>query len=446
MKIFKNALQKELFMFSIPLLLSMLTQQLYSAVDSMIVGMNLGVNELSAVGNGATIALSFTIISGAIEMSSDVIISRLYGQKDLKSIAKWSVNLMTYTLLGMGLFSFLGILFIEPIMAMLNIPSDISELVKIYSTIYMAGLPLIGLYDVSRAILISLDESKLSFYYIFSSSLLNIILDIVFIRYFHMGVMGAAIATVISQIILLIISVSYLFKKIKGYTDKPLKPIFCINDIKDLLTIAFPTFLQQCGVTAMYLFLQAFVNPFGSQIASGYVAISRVMGIARQCLVAFSMTASIYAARFIASDNKKDLKETLFFTIKLTTLYDIIIGIIFIFLNRPICALFFDVEVYSEGYIFFKTYLICSIFMMFTSGYKFIFEGVLRSALKMKEFLCSTITDMGLRILVTYLLLDIVSDHALWMGETIARTSGCIISFLFLFIYLKQNNILKRHS
>ena len=333
MKLFKNALHKELFMFSIPLLLSMLTQQLYSAVDTMIVGMNLGINELNAVGNGATIATSFFIISGAIEMSSDIIISRAYGQKDFKSIAKWTKSLIFYTLIGVGLFSLTGIFFIEPIMHMLQIPIEITHLVKLYSVIYIAGLPLIGLYDVVRAILISLDESKLSFYYIFASSVLNIILDIVFIRYCSMGVAGAAIATVLSQTILLAISLIHLLKKIKPYSDELFKFNVNKNDIKYLLSIALPTVFQQCGVTAMYLFLQAFINPFGNQIASGYVAVSRVMSIARQCLVAFSMTSSIYAARYLASNNNKLLKETLFFILKITTIYDIFIGILFIFFN-----------------------------------------------------------------------------------------------------------------
>jgi Na+-driven multidrug efflux pump len=213
-----------------------------------------------------------------------------------------------------------------------------------------------------------------------------------------------------------------------------------------MLSIALPTAFQQCGVTAMYLFLQAFINPFGNQIASGYVAMSRVMSIARQCLVAFSMTASIYSARYLASKDYDSLKEALFFILKITTIYDILVGIIFIFFNKPICSLFFDITANIEAFRFFKTYLICSVFVMFTSGYKFIFEGILRSALKMKQFMISTVFDMGSRIVVTYLLLSIVNDHAFWMGETIARTSGCILAFIFLFSYFKQNNILKKHS
>lgn len=446
MKLFKNALHKELFMFSMPLLLSMLTQQLYSAVDSMIVGMNLGIHELNAVGNGATIATSFFIVSGAFEMSCDVIISRFYGQKDYKNIAKWIKNITFYTLTGVGFFSLIGVFFIEPIMNMLSIPLDIRHLVKLYSVIYIAGMPLIGLYDVVRATLISLDESKTSFYYILASSLFNIVLDIIFIRYFSMGVAGAAIATVLSQAILLIISLTHLLKKIKTYDNEKYKLSICKEDIKYLLSIALPTAFQQCGVTAMYLFLQAFINPFGNQIASGYVAMSRVMSIARQCLVAFSMTASIYSARYLASKDYDNLKDSLFFILKITTFYDIIIGVIFIFFNKPICSLFFDIGVNNEAFVFFKTYLICSVFMMFTSGYKFIFEGVLRSALRMKQFMFSTGFDMGSRIVVTYLLLSIVNEHAFWMGETIARTSGCIFSFIFLAQYFKQNNILKKHS
>lgn len=446
MVLFKNSLHKELFMFSIPLLLSMLTQQLYSAVDTMIVGMNLGILELNAVGNGATIATSFFIVSGAFEMSCDVIISRFYGQKDYKSITKWVKNIIFYTLAGVGFFSLIGVSFIGPIMNMLSIPLEIRHLVQLYSVIYIAGMPLIGLYDVVRATLISLDESKISFYYILASSLLNIVLDIVFIRYLSMGVAGAAVATVLSQAILLVISLTHLLKKLNTFDHEKYKFVVCKEDIKYLLSIALPTAFQQCGVTAMYLFLQAFINPFGNQIASGYVAMSRVMSIARQCLVAFSMTASIYSARYLASKDYDSLKEALFFILRITTIYDILVGIIFIFFNKPICSLFFDITANIEAFRFFKTYLICSVFMMFTSGYKFIFEGILRSALKMKQFMFSTGFDMGSRIVVTYLLISIVNDHAFWMGETIARTSGCILAFIFLFNYFKQNNILKKHS
>ena len=350
---------------------------------------------------------------------------------------KWQ-KIIINTFIGVLIISSIGILFIDQIMILINVEESIMHLVKTYSTIYILGLPFIGVYDVARAIIISLNNSKKSFYYMLSSSLLNIILDIVFIRYLHMGVAGAAIATVIAQIFVLCFTLRYLYKTLHKYPDFSLKPVVNKDDCIYLLRIALPSMLQQTGVTFMYLALQSFVNPFGEEIVSGYVAMSRIMGLFRQCIVAFSATIGVFSARFIASNDYIHLKESHRYVNKLSILFNIIAGMIFIFLNKQMAQLFFDIEIHQEAFIFFRTYLICSVFVNFTSAYKFIQESILRSALKMKEFIYSCMGDMIFRVIITYILIFMINDHAFWLGETLARTLGAIISGYYIIKYYKE--------
>ena len=204
----KNPFHKKVFFFSIPIILSMFTQQFYNVADTMIVGQFLGVDELAAVGNAGTIVMLFIVVSGGIELSSEIIFSRYLGKKDLQKIANGSINIIAIALTISITLVALGFLCLPTLYRWIHLPNELIPFTNAYIMTYMIGVPFIYVYDISRAIITALGDSKHCFYFVFGSSLLNIILDLLFICVFHLGVFGAALATIIAQALFMFVAFS----------------------------------------------------------------------------------------------------------------------------------------------------------------------------------------------------------------------------------------------
>lgn len=433
MQLFQNkSLEKKLFFFSIPLILSLVTQQLYGIVDMIIVGKYLGADELAAVGNASNIVILFIVVSGGIELAVEIIFSRYIGKKDEESIAKGAVNMLVFGCI-VGIFLAVAGFFILPsLFEIMNIPAKLVGFVRTYSYIYMLGVPAIYMYDISRAMITSMGDSKKSFYLIFSSTILNILLDLVFILVFKMGVAGAAFATILAQILMMAVSCRLLYQKIRKNPYFTFKPSIQIDQLKEILHVALPSIFQQFVITVTSLFLQALVNPFGREIIIGYVAVTKISTITRLVVAAFSQTLSIYSAQMFAGKKYQELKRTYRFLVQVSLIYTAGVILVLLLFPEQLCSLFFDVSKHSAGYDFFRVYLHCSLISFAVCIFKFMNENLLRSALEMKEYLVCNIGDLLLRLAVTYALLSPLGTNVFWVGELLGRLFAVAVSFYYL--------------
>ncbi|MGC6768232.1 MATE family efflux transporter [Enterococcus sp. LJL51] len=434
----ETALNKKLFFFSLPLIGSLLTQQLYSAADMVIVGQLLGAAELAAVGNASTIVLLFIVISGGIELAVEIIFSRYLGQKDERSLAKGTMNILTFGLLLGILLAVIGVFALPSLFDLLKIPTELIPLARSYSLIYLLGVPSIYVYDISRAMLISLGEANKSFYLILSSSLLNVFLNIFFLQVLHLGVAGAAWGTILSQGLLMCVSIRLLYQKSRKNPYFKFSFVLDFAQLKELSHIAVPSIFQQFVITVSSMFLQAFVNPFGNEVIIGFIAVTKVLSISRIVISGFSQTLSIFSARMFAGKKLAQLKQTYTFLTKISLLYSGVVIIIFFLLSRPLCDLFFDSSSHSAGFHFFRTYLLFSSGSLLMTVFKFMNEGLLRSSLRMKEYLLCNLGDLLIKIGGTWLLLQVVSTQAFWLGESLGRAFSMILSFYLIFRFQKN--------
>ena len=162
----KNPFHKKVFFFSIPIILSMFTQQFYNVADTMIVGQFLGVDELAAVGNAGTIVMLFIVVSGGIELSSEIIFSSYKRKKDLQKIANGSINIIAIALTISITLVALGFLCLPTLYRWIHLPNELIPFTNAYIMTYMIGVPFIYVYDISRAIITALGDSKHCFYFI----------------------------------------------------------------------------------------------------------------------------------------------------------------------------------------------------------------------------------------------------------------------------------------
>ena len=196
--------------------------------------------------------------------------------------------------------------------------------------------------------------------------------------------------------------------------------------------VTIPSIIQQFVITCSFIFIQSMINPFGSEIISGFVAVNKVITLSRIVFLGFTQAFSIYAARLIVAKDYQIIKDIYIFLAKISLIYVSLISLCFLIIPHLFCMPFFSIETYQKGYLFFKVYLQCSIPMLLISVFKYMNESLLRSAMHMTSFLISNLSDLFVKVISTYILLSFISTNAFWLGETLGKSLSSILSFILV--------------
>lgn len=423
--------KKNILLFSMPLILSMITQQLYNIVDTIIVGKYMGINGLAAVGNAGVIIMLIVMISGGLEIGSSVIFSKYVGEKNYKKIRDGAIGVIGFGLIIAIVFTIIFIACVDLIIAYMNVPIEIVDLCKRYLLYYFLGIVCVFGYDITRAILTTLGKSKITFLLVLFSSICNLVLDILFIGFLSLGVEGAAIATILSQGIGMVFAMVFLYLEIRKFKIKE-RISLQWSQIFDILKIALPSILQQAITSVSALMLQKLINPFGSEVISGYIAANKIMSLSIILLNTFSQSLSMFSAQCIAA-NKKELISNIYgFFARISLVYVALVWVLFLVIPKQLSNFFFDASLNLQATAFVTMYLRFSIGSIFICIFKFFHESILRGSEHMKTFLLSNISDLVIKILATFLLVQAVSLHGFWLGNTIAKVISLIISTFFI--------------
>lgn len=290
-----------LLTFMLPMVVGNIFQQLYNMVDSMIVGKYVGADALAAV--GATGSLNFLIFSlcGGMANGVGIIISQYFGAGNDSGVKKAIANavyIMTASALLMGV---IGLLLSRNLLAFLNTPENILDDSTLYMRIMCAGILAVGLYNCIAAILRAVGDSKTPLYFLIVASILNIVLDLFFVKTLDMGVAGAGIATIISQLLAGIGSLAFAFIK---------NPYFKIGReqmraertiIGQCVRMGIPLAFQSSLIAISCVALQSVVNTFGSVVVAAFTATSRIEQLVQQPYNSLGMAVSTYTGQNIGA-------------------------------------------------------------------------------------------------------------------------------------------------
>ena len=261
---------KVLFKFVLPLLGSVVFQQLYSISDSVIAGRFAGEDALAAIGVSYPITMIFMAVAMGCNNGGAVVISQLFGSKrmaDMKTAVNTSFVMSAVASIALLVF---GVIMCNPMLRMLDTPSNIFADGASYLNIYTLGLPFLFFYNVSSGVYTALGDAKTPMYLLIGSSVANVILDLLFVAVFEWGVAGAAWATFIAQGVAAIVSVVLLLKRLSKleYESKP--RIFDKAIFRRIMIVTIPSILQQSFVSVGNLFIQRLINGYGSSVVAGY--------------------------------------------------------------------------------------------------------------------------------------------------------------------------------
>lgn len=290
-----------LLTFMLPMVVGNVFQQLYNMVDSMIVGQVVGADALAAVGATGSLNFLFFSLCGGMSNGTGVVISQHFGAGNHDYVKKAIAN-AAYIMLVVGtVMGALGVLLSRPVLIFLNTPENILDDAVLYMQIMCAGVLAVALYNCISAILRAVGDSKTPLYFLIVASILNIILDLLFVKTFGMGVAGAGIATIISQLLsgvgsLVFAAVKNPFFKI----DKELRrPDFEI--IWQCTRMGVPLAFQTSLIAISCVALQSVVNTFGSVVVAAFTATSRIEQLVQQPYNSLGMAMSTYTGQNIGA-------------------------------------------------------------------------------------------------------------------------------------------------
>ena len=333
---------KLILLFSIPLLIGNIFQQFYSMVDTIIVGRFIGVDALAAV--GSTGSMSFLINGFVVGLTSGfaVLVSQKFGAKDEEGLKKAVASALVLALIATGIVTLVSVLLAKPMLHLMNTPDNIIDDANAYIIIIYAGTIVTVVYNIIAGILRALGDSKTPLYFLIVASILNIVLDIVFIVNFSMGVAGAAWATIISQGVSGLLCIIYTYKKYKILRLK--KEDFKVKSrvYKKHLKIGIPMALQFSITAIGIMTVQGALNVFGSSAIAAYTAASKVLQIVMQPAITFGVTMATYCGQNLGAKNYIRIKEGVKKCTEISVITSIIAGIILVFGGKFFVGLFIE--------------------------------------------------------------------------------------------------------
>ena len=289
---------KLIVQFALPIMAGNLLQQLYNTADTIIVGNFNGQQALSAVGSCASLTALFTALAIGFSIGAGVLISQYFGASREQALRQYAATAIVL-MLAMGLLmSLIGVCSAGFLLARaLGTPEALLPLTLLYFRIYAAGLVFQFGYNIAAALLRALGDSKATLYFLLVSSVLNVVLDLVFVAGLGMGVAGAAIATVISQIASCGIGFAYMHRRyaLLRFSLRELR-----MDLKTagrILQVGAPMAIQQSIVSCGFLFLQRLVNYYGESMIASYTVASRMENILMIPIIGIQNTMATFAGQ-----------------------------------------------------------------------------------------------------------------------------------------------------
>ena len=300
---------KLILSFMVPLVIGNIFQQFYNMVDSMIVGKYVGADALAAV--GATGSLNFLFFSLCNGMASGVgiIMSQHFGAGDADNVKRTIFNAAFIMVVSGLVMGGLGFILSYPALRLLNTPANIIDASALYMKIMSAGVLAVAFYNCIAAMLRALGDSKTPLYFLIVASILNVILDLLFVRKFNMGVAGVGIATIISQFISGMGSLIFAIIKNPYFKIEKKHLHMDFDIIYQAVRMGVPLAFQSSLIAISCVALQRVVNGFGSVVVAAYTATGRIEQLVQQPYNSLGMAMSTYTGQNIGAGNIERVKS-----------------------------------------------------------------------------------------------------------------------------------------
>ena len=333
---------KKILQFSLPMLIGNVAQQLYNTADTVIVGMYVGDNALSAVGSAAPILNLLLALFVGISTGAGIVISQSFGARDKDGLSRNIGNCITLTVIASAVIMVIGPMITRPMLNLLDTPASIIDWCEDYLNIYFYGILGFFMYNMLSGVLRGLGDSVSALIFLLVAAALNVVLDLWFVAGFGMGVPGVALATVIAQGIS---AVCCFIKLIR------MKDLFTLNKHSfkfqpavagRIIKIGVPSGITQAIMSCSMMVVQALTNSMGEMVIAANVIIMRVDGFAMMPNMSFGQAMTVYTGQNVGAHKWHRVHRGINEGSYIAQAFAATITLVLLFLNRYLFAIFTD--------------------------------------------------------------------------------------------------------
>jgi putative MATE family efflux protein len=427
--------------FALPLMLGNIFQQLYTMVDTIVVGRFVGVEALAAL--GASDWLNWLLLGLIIGFTHgfSILISQRFGAEDFEGLRKTvAMSILLSSVIAIVMTA-IGLIFARPMLEIMNTPDNIIENSYVYLSILFSGITIVTAYNMVSSILRAMGDSKSPLYAMIIASAINIVLDIIFVAGFHWGVAGAAIATVIAQLF----SFLYCLKAMRKLSVLHLRKLHWKLDkeiIGLLAKLGTPMAFQNAIIGGGGLVVQYVINGFGFIFVAGFTATNKLYGVLELAATSFGFAMATFAGQNLGAKKYLRIRTGMNSALKMAIATALIISVAVIVFGRQILMVFISgtpKEVEAVVNVAYK-YLFVMASMLFVLYLLHLYRSALQGMGDTVIPMISGIIELVMRISTVLLLPRFMGETGLYFAEVAAWLGAEVL--LMTVYYIRLNRLL----
>ena len=336
----EGCIWRKIVKFALPICWGNLFQQLYNIVDSVVVGNYVGRDALAAISSTGSLIFLLVGFFGGIFMGAGVVVSKYFGANKKESVQKAIHTSIAFAIIAGIILTVVGTLLTPQILRLMGTPDSVFSNATLYVRIYFMGILSVVLYNTSSGIFQAVGDSKHPLYYLIISSIVNVVLDLIFVVIFKWGIGGAAFATIISQTVSVVLSFYKLSTTNDVYKVDFKKIHIDPRILKEIIRLGLPAGIQNSVIALANVVVQANINAFGSVAMAGCGSYSKIEGFVFIPITSFAMSMTTFIGQNLGAKKYDRAKEGAKFGIITSIILAEIIGVIFFILAPQLISLF----------------------------------------------------------------------------------------------------------
>lgn len=437
----EGSITKHIIAFSLPLMFGNIFQMLYNTVDSIVVGNYVGKEALAAVGSTTMIINMLVFFFNGFSVGAGVIISRFFGGQDYKNLKKAIETTMTATFILSVLFTVIGILGVKPMLVFMATPEDVMPEATVYLKIYFSGFSGLLIYNMGSSILRAVGDTRRPLMFLILTSMMNIILDVLFVVVFHAGIEGVAYATIISQFISAILTLLLLILTKDVYHLDLRSLSLNAQILKSIFAVGLPTGVQSVITAFSNVFVQSYINHFGSSCMAGWSSYNKLDTFIMLPMSSMAMAVTTFVSQNIGAGKEDRAVKGTRITVTLATVITAVIATFLFIYAEPAIRLFSsDPTVIEFGALFIHT----NNFFLIANCINHTLAGALRARGNSTGPMVIMISSfVVIRQIYLFVLTHFVVNDPKWVGfgYPVGWMACCIIELTYYRIISRKNRI-----
>ena len=430
----EGSIVKQVTLFAFPLMLGNIFQMLYNTVDSIVVGNFVGTQALAAVGSTTMIVNMMVFFFNGFSTGAGVVIANLFGARDMKALHKSIETTMAATFLLSVLFTIAGVAAVKPMLRFMATPEDVFGEATVYLQIYIGGISGLLVYNMGSGILRAVGDTMRPLYFLILTSVLNILLDLVFVIVFHSGIEGVAWATILSQFLSAVLILILLTRSSDIYrlTWKDLKIDRAI--LGRIFAVGLPAGIQSVITAFSNVFVQSYINFFGSGCMAGWSCYNKLDQFVMLPMQSMAMAATTFVSQNIGAGKESRADKGTVVTVSMSVGVTAVIVALLCLLAAQAVGLFSpDESVIAYGVLFIRA----NCFFLLFNCVNHVLAGALRGRGDSRgPMVIMLLAFVGIRQIYLFVVTHFIANtpFLVGFGYPVGWTTCCVIELTYFFL------------